>query len=64
MSLGKKGSLQEACTYMGISNFITTSIAQLAEHPLSEHEVMGSNPGRIIQKVYKLVIVAPLLTLA
>ena len=64
-NIEKRGSLQEVCTNMGISNFIATSTAQLVEHPLSEeHEVTASNPGHTIPKVYKLVIVAPLLTLA
>ena len=34
------------------------------ERPLREREVAGSNPGRVIPKTLKMVLVAPLLTLA
>ena len=40
------------------------SIYQLVERSLSEWEVVGSNPGRTIPKVKKMVLAAPLLTLA
>ena len=33
----------------------------MAEHPLRDREVMGSNPGRAIPKVLKMVPVATLL---
>ena len=39
-------------------------IAQLVERPVSECEVVGSNPGCTIPKVEKMVLAAPLLTLA
>ena len=37
------------CTVLGSS--LTAPIAQLVERPLSEREVVGSNPGRTIPKV-------------
>ena len=43
---------------------ITGPIAQLVERPLSEWEVVGSNPSCSIPKVEKMVLAAPLLTLA
>ena len=36
-------------------------IAQMVESPLREHEVVGSIPGRAIQKALKMVPMATLL---
>ena len=41
---------------------MSASIARLVERPLSEREVVGSNPGLTIPKVKKMVLAAPLLT--